>query len=115
MPSSPLWVLISLEMLSCRLSEDCDKSLAFWADPRMPSLLKLGARTDLSDEGDLSACTPLLEATICWGGGISMVKSRFGTGNCLTILAWMPPPVMVPTESGESPLDDGDMLLPFAV
>lgn len=74
----------------------------------MPSRLKLGVRADLSEVGDFSECTPLLEAT-SWGEGISMVKSRFGRGNCLTTLALVAP-VMVPTESGESPLDDGDML-----
>jgi hypothetical protein len=72
----------------------------------MPSRLKLGVRADFREVGDLSECTPLEAAS--WGEGISIVKSRFGRGNCLTTLA-LAAPVMVPTDKGESPLEDGDM------
>jgi len=77
----------------------------------MPSRLKLGVRADLSEVGDFSECTPLLEAT-SWGEGISIVKSRLGRGKCLTTLALVAPAMAkVPAECGESPLEDGDMLL----
>ena len=73
----------------------------------MPSRLKLGVLADFRDVGDLSECTPLEEAR-SWGEGISMEKSRFGRGNCLTTLACAAP-AMVPIDRGESPLEDGDM------
>jgi len=108
LPSSLWWpVWCPLETCSGRFSDDCERLRAFWADPRIPSRLKLGVRADFKEVGDFSECTPLVEAT-SWGEGISIVKSRFGRGNCLTTLL-LAAPVMVPTERGESPLDDGDM------
>ena len=46
-----------------------------------------------------------------WGEGISIVKSRFGRGYCLTALgtAWAAMVMLPTTEAGESPLEDGDM------
>lgn len=75
----------------------------------MPSRLKLGVRAAaaLSEFGDFSVFAPLGPA-VSWGEGISTEKSRFGSGNCLAMVALV---VMVAVaECGESPLDDGDML-----
>lgn len=76
----------------------------------MPSRLKLGARADLRVEGDLIVLTPLTVGA-SEGEGISIVKSRFGRGYCLTALgtAWAAMVMLPTTEAGESPLEDGDM------
>lgn len=39
--------------ISIRLSGFCDMVLAFWAAPRMPSLLKLGVLCAFKEDGDL--------------------------------------------------------------
>lgn len=100
-----------LETVSGRFSEDCERFRAFWADPRMPSRLKLGVRADLrAAVGDFNELTPLVEVA-SWGKGegISIEKSRVGRGYCLTALALAPTvAVIVPApEWGESPFDDG--------
>lgn len=101
---------IPFETESGLLSDDWDRFRAFWAEPRMPSRLKLGVRAAaaaLSELGDFSVFAPLAPA-VSWGEGISTEKSRFGSGNCLAMEALV---VMVAVaECGESPLDDGDML-----
>lgn len=96
-------------MASGLLSDDCDRFRAFWADPRMPSRLKLGVRAALSELGDLSELGPL-EPPVSWGEGISTEKSRFGSGNCRTMVALAEVVMVAVAECGESPLDDGDML-----
>lgn len=99
-----------LETVSGRLSDDCERFRAFWADPRMPSRLKLGFRADLRAVGDFNELTPLVEVA-SWGKGegISIEKSRVGIGYCLTALALAPTvAVIVPVpEWGESPFEDG--------
>lgn len=75
----------------------------------MPSRLKLGVRADLRAFGDLSAFTPLVLA-ISWGEGISTVKSLFVMGN-RTTLALAAAVMVAVDECGESPVEDGDMLL----
>lgn len=97
---------IPFARLSGRLSDDCDKLRAFWAEPRIPSRLKLGARPDLSEFGDFIEVAPLAPAPI-WGEGISTEKSRFGSGNCLTAAGPADDVMVAVTECGESPLDDG--------
>jgi hypothetical protein len=103
------------EIESGLLSDDCDKFRAFWADPSMPSRLKVGVRAAaaaaaaLSELGDLSKLAPL-EPAASWGEGISTVKSRFGSGYCLTMVALADVVMVAVAESGESPLEDGDML-----
>lgn len=77
----------------------------------MPSRLKLGVRADLSDVGDFSVFTPFVVAP-SWGEGISTEKSRFGKGNGLTTGAAAAVVIEAVAECGESPLDDGDILLP---
>lgn len=99
--------------MSGRLSDDCERFRAFWADPRIPSRLKLGVRADLRVDGDLIEFAPLVEGA-SWGEGISIVKSRVGRGYCLTALALAlaacAPTIVPAIERGESPLDDGDIL-----
>ena len=101
---------IPFETESGLLSDDWDRFRAFWAEPRMPSRLKLGVRAAaaaLSEFGDFSEFAPLGPAA-SWGEGMSTEKSRLGSGNCLAMVALV---VMVAVaECGESPLDDGDML-----
>jgi hypothetical protein len=115
MPSSLGGLWAAAEEFSGRLSDDCDRSRAFWAEPRMPSRLKLGVLADLSDVGDLMAFMPLapLAEPSSWGEGISMEKSRVGMENCLMRLALMVLVIVADTvpvdEWGESPFEDGDM------
>ena len=66
-------------------------------------------RADLSEFGDFSVFAPL-EVGPSWGEGISTVKSRFGSGNCLAMEALAAVVMVAVTECGESPLEDGDML-----
>lgn len=80
----------------------------------MPSLLKLGVRADLRDVGDLREFTPpplIWTWARSWGEGTSMVKSLFGNGNLPTTVALAAAVIVAVEECGESPLDDGDMLL----
>jgi hypothetical protein len=100
---------IPFEPLSGRFSDDWERFRAFWAEPSMPSRLKLVVRADLSEFGDFSEFTPLTLAP-SMGEGISTEKSRFGSGNCLMILALADAVMVAVEECGESPLDDGDML-----
>ena len=102
---------IPFETLSGRLSDDWDRLRAFWAEPRMPSRLKLGVRAAaLSELGDFNELAPL-EPEVSWGEGISTEKSRFGRGNCLEMLALAEVVMVAVAECGESPLEDGDMLM----
>lgn len=80
-------------------SEDWESNRDLPAFPKRPSRLKLGVRWPLGMAGELlDPLRPVVRAL----GGISMVKlSRAGRGNCLE-----EPPV---AESGESPVDDGDI------
>jgi len=89
--------------ISGRLSEDWDRLRAFCAAPSMPSRLKLAVRCVFSADGDLSGCWPLVVGMP--GTGISILKvSLDGTpGKGLAIVAV--------AEPGESPVDDGDMVL----
>lgn len=96
---------------SRRLSEDCDMSRAFWADPRIPSRLKLAWRWLLRAVGDLSGDFtepfPFVAIALRDGVGISIEKfSLLGTANGLTVVAV----ILVVVERGESPVDEGDML-----
>jgi hypothetical protein len=91
------------------LSDDWERFRAFWADPRMPSRLKLGVRAALSEFGDFSVFAPF-GAAASWGEGISTEKSRLGSGNCLATLAAADVVMVAVAECGESPLEDGDML-----
>jgi hypothetical protein len=79
---------IPFETESGLLSDDWDRFRAFWAEPRIPSRLKLGVRAAaaLSELGDFSVFAPL-EPAASWGEGISTEKSRFGSGNCLAMVA----------------------------
>lgn len=76
----------------------------------MPSRLKFGVRAALSEFGDLIVLAPFEPAESCCGDGISTVKSRFGSGYCLTTVALAAAVMVAVTEWGESPLEDGDML-----
>lgn len=61
----------------------------FWAAPRIPSRLKLGARLALTDVGDFRTLFAPFWA-FSWGEGISMEKpSLVGRGKALFLL---PPP-----------------------
>lgn len=96
---------------SRRFSEDCDMLRAFWAEPRIPSRLKLAWRWVLREVGDLRGDfmepLPLVAIAFKDGVGISMEKfSLLGTANGLTVVVV----VLVVVERGESPVDEGDML-----
>lgn len=109
LPSSLGTFCIPLE--SGLFSDDCERLRAFCAEPSMPSRLKLGFRLlDLRDVGDLSEFTPLALGMMP-GAGISTVKSLFGIGNLPTTLTLAAAVMVAVDECGESPLDDGDMLI----
>lgn len=108
--SSPCDFGMPFGMFSGRPSVVWERFRALCADPRMPSRLKLGVRPALSEVGDFSVFTPLVVAASC-GEGISTEKSRFGRGNGLTAAALVAAVIVAVTECGESPLEDGDMLI----
>lgn len=91
--------------MSGRLSDDWERLRAFCADPKMPSLLKLGALPAFIDVGDFSTLVPFAPFICC--GGISM-ENASGLG--IWYLVGCDVPVVVPAECGESPVDDGDIL-----
>ena len=104
MVPSSLGVFAWLEpdIMSGRVSDVCEKFRAFWAAPRIPSLLKLAARC-------LMAVGDLFEDPFVGGlrgpPGTSMLKLPWvGTEN-------LPAAVAVVADRGESPVDDGDMTL----
>lgn len=91
------------------ISDGCDRCLAFWADPKIPSLLKLAVLCILMLVGDFMApgITPLVTAARA-GDGMSMENVWLvGRGNAgLEALA-----TAVVADRGESPIvDEGDML-----
>lgn len=92
-------------MVPCsgRASDDCDRFRVFCIEPRIPSLLKVDVRAVLAELGDFKA-EPLAVFADC--DCTSMVKfSLFGSG-------YDRPELLVPPmERGESPVDDGDILL----
>ena len=89
-------------MTSGRVSDVCDRFRAFWAAPRMPSLLKLVARC-LMVAGDFIVFTEPLVAEASGAPGRSMLKLPcVGRVNL--------PAVAVVADRGESPVDDGDMI-----
>jgi hypothetical protein len=101
---SSLDTFVKPPLMNCsgRVSDDCDECRAFWAEPRIPSRLKLVLCALLPD-GDLSMGP--LGFALSWGEGISIEKlSLVATGNVL------PPLVAASTEMGESPVEEGDML-----
>lgn len=96
----------SMVICSGRASEDWDIFRAFCADPRIPSLLKFVVRAAFAELGDLRLEPLVLAPTD--SGGISTVKlSLFGKGNT------RPELLVPPMDRGESPVDDGDILLLF--
>lgn len=105
MEPSSLGVFAWLEpdMMSGRVSDVCDKFRAFWAAPRMPSLLKLAARC-LIVAGDFIVFTEPLLAEESGAPCRSMLKLPWvGRENLPTVAA-------VVADRGESPVDDGDMV-----
>lgn len=104
MPSSLETLCIPFDTLSGRFSDDWERFRAFWAEPKMPSRLKLEVLWDLIEVGDFSPLVPLAAAASC-GEGISMVKlSLLGMGNGrgadVTVAV---------ADRGESPVEDGDI------
>lgn len=111
MPSSLGAFCRPLGTFSGRFSDDCERFRAFWADPRIPSLLKLGVRADFSDSGDFNVLMPFVVAVSC-GEGISIenVLSLVGSGNGRFGGADVVTTAVPAAECGESPVDDGDMV-----
>lgn len=98
---------IRLEMDSGRVSDDCDISRAFCAEPRIRSRLKLAWRLVLVAVEHFGGPAPFV--AVMAGVGISMEKVPLpGMENGLAVFAAV---VTVPVaEWGELPVDDGDIL-----